>query len=122
MRIEHPKVHEKLVPIENTDTDLKSTVVKLESHLNHYTFHSVDQQIRTNLKFAGLGAKELLRSNKSPSLLSVLFRPLWKFFECYILKLGFLDGKYGLIIALNASYSMFIKYILAHLEKNKCLN
>ena len=46
----NPKVHEKLIPIETKKTDKNNRVIKLNSNLNHYTFHSLGQQVQTNLK------------------------------------------------------------------------
>ena len=105
-----PHVHEKLVP-----SSLDSSVENLKGHLNHYSFSTLKSQVLTNLKFAGLGAKDLYKRKKgSPLFLELLIRPFFKFIECYFLKLGFLDGRYGILIALNASYSMFMKYSFAY--------
>ena len=38
------------------------------------------------------------------------FRFLFRFFRCYFLKRGFLDGVAGLAIARSASFSTFVKY------------
>lgn len=109
----NPDVHEDLIPQEN----LK--LVQLRGILNHYSFPTFESQVLTNLKYAKLGAQKLGQRNCRPSLLSVIFRPFWKFIECFLLKRGFLDGATGLLIAINASYSQFIKYSLAYLQEQK---
>ena len=40
----------------------------------------------------------------------MLFNPIGRFLRMYILKRGFLDGKRGLVIAVIAAYSVFMKY------------
>ena len=105
-----PNVHEELLPMRRD-----SKIGKLMGHLNHYSFPNVLSQIERNIKYAKLGAKELLeRKKRRPNVVELLLRPIGKFIECYIVKRGFLDGLAGLTIAINAAYSMFIKYALAY--------
>jgi len=41
-----------------------------------------------------------------------------KFWEVYLLKLGFLDGLAGFIIAVTSGYAMFVRYVkLRELEE-----
>ena len=35
----------------------------------------------------------------------------FKFFKSYILKQGFRDGFYGLVISMNSAHSNFLKYV-----------
>lgn len=99
-----PHVHEEL------SGEFISNFHRLGGHLNHYSFPSVDSQIETNLKYAKLGAKKL----KDPFFVTMLIRPFWKFLECFLLKGGILDGKEGLVIAINAAHSQFMKYSFAY--------
>lgn len=109
-----PEVHEKLIPKSKDRPDLYG---ELQGDLLHYSFPTIQSQIQTNYHFAHLGAKELVKKmSAGPSLLQVLLKPLGKFIECYFLKRGFLDGKYGLLIALNAAYSLFMKYSMAYVD------
>ncbi len=108
-----PKVHEELKVLDGSQTPL------LKGHLNHYSFPSVESQIETNIKYAKLGSRQLIeKKGRKPYFFEVLFRPLGKFIECYFIKMGLLDGREGLIIALNASYSLFMKYIFAYSDKS----
>ena len=103
-----PNVHEKLI---SNDPNMNPPI--LNGHLNHYSFPTIKTQIETNIKYAKLGAKTLLK-RKRPLLITAMIKPFGKFIECYIIKKGFLDGVAGLIIAINASYSIFMKYIFAY--------
>lgn len=111
-RFTEPEVHEELVSKSNSAQGM------LSGDLNHYSFPTVESQVRVNIKYARLGALALLkkRNLKKPILLAVFFRPLGKFVECYLIKRGFLDGMPGFIIAINAMYSMFMKYSFAHFD------
>jgi len=102
-----PNVHEKLTPTQGTlPTPLKGLLL-------HYTFTTVDQQVQTNMKYAALGAQDLINRKKSTMLPLVIIKPIGKFIECYLLKMGFLDGYSGFIIAINAAHSIFTKYVIA---------
>lgn len=109
-RWSEPMVHEKLRPLRNDDR-----VEKLKGMIHHYTFQTVAQQVRTNIRYAEQGAQDLLRKRgRPPSFFAVLFRPFYKFFELYFLKRGCLDGVDGLIIALNGAHSQFMKFSIAY--------
>lgn len=83
----------------------------LKSNMHHYVFKNIDHQVATNNKYSTLQAQALFEKNKSFSFFHFLTKPYVKFIECYILKLGFLDGWAGYIIARNAAYSVFLKWV-----------
>ncbi len=89
---------------------IDGVVGSLKSDLHHYVFKNLEEQINTNNQFSSLGCIELVRRNQRFSMFRLIFRPLWKFIECYLWKGGLLDGPPGLIIALGASQSLFLKY------------
>jgi len=95
-------VHEELV--------VQGTVKKLQSPLDHYTFHSIKDQVLTNVRYATQGGEALSLRGKKANLFLLVFKPIGKFVETYFLKLGFLDGTRGFIISVNAAHSMFLKY------------
>lgn len=103
-----PHVHERL---EKND---KLPPKRIEGKLHHYTFSSIEDQVNRNTRYAKQGASDLIEKKGKPSFFKVIARPVGKFFELYFLKLGFLDGKAGFIIALNAAYSLYLKYLFAH--------
>lgn len=80
------------------------------SPLLHWVFDDLSDQVRTNDRYSGLQAAELARRGEKFSLFKLLLRPYGKFLETYFWKRGFLDGLPGLLIAISAAYSMFLKY------------
>ncbi|WP_413287783.1 glycosyltransferase family 2 protein [Bdellovibrio sp. HCB337] len=96
---------------------------RLKHDLLHWVFSSLSVQVITNDKYSTLGAESLAKSGKTSSLLKLIFRPWGKFMECYFIKLGFLDGLPGFIIAVGAAYSMFLRYAkLWEMEMKKRTN
>lgn len=97
-----PKVHEELA--------VRGEVGELREPLDHYAFPSIREQVLTNLRYASLGAEQLGRRGRRPSVVRLILKPIGKFLETYFLKLGFLDGLPGFIISVNAAHSMFMKH------------
>lgn len=93
-------------------------VIEGSCDILHYTFKNVGDQVTTNIRFARLGAKVARQRGERGSLLKILFKPVGKFLECYVWKLGFLDGLPGFVISINAAHSMFMKYVELRFEKS----
>lgn len=92
----------------------------LEGDLKHYVFTDLRHNIDTNNSYSSIMAEDLYRNGKKFSYLKLFFKPIGKFLEVYLYKRGFLDGMAGFIIAVGASYSMFLKFAkLWELERVK---
>jgi len=71
----------------------------LNNHLFHYTCKNyVDYALKMQL-YSELKAKELFKKNVHPNFFHLQIKPLYRFFYHYVIKLGFLDGKNGKMIA-----------------------
>ncbi len=93
---------------------------KLQSGLNHFVFKNISHQILTNNKYSSLQAEEMIKSGVKFSWFKFLTKPVYKFFECYFFKRGFLDGFAGYVIAVNAAHSVFMKWCkLKEMQDNK---
>jgi hypothetical protein len=82
---------------------INGKVAKLKNHMIHLAYESVDEFIVKQKRYAAL-------SHKKKNLLKALFSPCWTFFRLYFLKLGFLDGWHGFIIAKIYAQYTFWKY------------
>jgi glycosyltransferase involved in cell wall biosynthesis len=105
-----PPVHESL--------EVKGPVHAFRGDLFHYSFRDVGDQVLTNVRFARLGAAVARKRGQRGSLFRILTKPVFKFLETYVWKLGFLDGFPGFVISVNAAHSIFMKYVELRLEKN----
>jgi glycosyltransferase involved in cell wall biosynthesis len=83
---------------------------RFQFDLLHWVFKNLSHQVITNDRYSGLGAANLRERGKRFSLLKLVYKPWVKFFECYLVKLGFLDGLPGFIIAVGAAYSIFLRH------------
>ncbi len=82
----------------------------LKGDLLHYTFNTISDHIKQIEKFTEMSARAAVAQGKDCSLLKVWLGPKWTFFAMYIIKLGFLDGYYGLLVCKFSAMAAMIKY------------
>jgi hypothetical protein len=56
-------------------------------------------------------------SNKTYPPFIIFSKAIWRFFESYILRAGFLSGWRGLIVAWSKANEVFFKYIKIYADK-----
>lgn len=106
-------VHEKLVFNETVD------VVRLKGDLLHYSYPTVESHLRKIPGYASLAVKQDLEKGKRYYFLThAVMKPGFMFIKKYFLKLGFMDGVYGFIIAGISAFERFIRYV-KYLELTK---
>jgi len=96
------EVHEKIV--------VEGKTGHLKNPLKHLTYRSISEFIRRNDGYSSLAARELMKDSGKAGIFSLTVKPLSTFLKMYLLRLGFLDGRYGLILAVLYSYYTFLKY------------
>ena len=87
------------------------TIGKLSGDILHYSYTSIGQHIGQFNRFTEIGAAEAVEKNKQATLLTLLLSPVWKFFQSYFLRLGFLDGYYGFVVCAVSAFATFAKYL-----------
>jgi hypothetical protein len=107
--MEEREVHEKVV--------VKGSTGYLKNPLEHYTSRTLSDFLKKQEEYSTLSSKELGRKDLRLGIFSLTLRPLFTFFKMFFLRRGFLDGKYGLILALLYGYYTFLKY--AKIWENK---
>ena len=91
-----------------------STQKHIDGDLLHYSYYTISEHIQQINKFSDIISKSYHRHGYSGSYKTIIFHPLWRFFRDYFLKGGFLDGFYGLVVSLNSSHEVFLKYVKLH--------
>jgi len=77
---------------------------KLENHMEHLAFDTVEEFTNKQKKYAEL-------SQKRKNLIKAFISPIWTFLKIYIFRLGFLEGWRGIVIAKVYAQYTFWKYI-----------
>lgn len=91
--------------------EVQGRVCHLKSPLHHYTYDNIQDQISTLNRFSTISAEGAhYTGSRGKILWGILGHAPFRFFRCYFLKLGFLDGLPGLFIAVASSFGTFIKY------------
>lgn len=93
--------------------DTGSRVKHIKGNLLHYSYYSIEQHILQANKFSTIAANQLFEKNIRVPFTKVLINPITKFIRNYFIKLGFLDGYYGLIICTITANETFQKYAKA---------
>ena len=101
-RLDHREVHEKVV--------VEGNVGYLKNPLKHYTYRSVSDFVERMERYSTLAAKEIRKNSGNAGLYSLTIKPVAAFMKMYLLRLGILDGKRGLMLAVLYSYYTFLKY------------
>lgn len=97
-------------------------IVTLNGDIEHYSFNSISEHIQTLDSFTEIGADEVIKRNKSVSVISPWTHGIWTFIKLYIFKCGFLDGYAGLVVAVLSGMHAFIKYNKVLFKRWKKLN
>jgi len=83
---------------------------RLKARLPHHTYRGIDDYTGKLHQYSALQAKTLHQKGKRPSLWQFFFRPWYRFWHQYIIRLGILDGKEGFILAYINAFSVFKRY------------
>jgi glycosyltransferase involved in cell wall biosynthesis len=97
-------LHEQLI--------VNGKIERLSEPILHYVYRGISDHVVTINKFSDIYAVE-----HGPVggwfVLAGAVHALGKFAECYLWKLGFLDGIPGLVIAMNSAWYVFLKHAKA---------
>jgi len=85
-------------------------VARLDGDLLHYSYRDLADQLERIGVHTTQAAEALYREGRRPRLSDLVFRPPARFARGYVLKLGFLDGVVGFVVAATVAYSVFLKY------------
>ncbi|MBL7703100.1 MAG: glycosyltransferase family 2 protein [Ferruginibacter sp.] len=82
----------------------------LEGDMFHHTFKNIEEYRRRNNEVSTIMAQSLFDAGIKRSRVKIMVSPLWSFINGYFLRLGFLEGYNGLIIAMLTAQQSFSKY------------
>jgi len=83
---------------------------RLKNRLPHHTYKSFDNYTGKLHRYSALQAQMLYEKKRKPNLYHFLFRPFYRFWHQYLLRLGILDGREGFILAYINAFSVFKRY------------
>ncbi len=92
----------------------------LEGDIYHYSYNSIEEHIHQNNRFSTISATAMFEKGKRTNWFRISINPLWNFILGYFIRLGFMDGYYGFVIAVNTAHLTFLKHVkLYQLQREK---
>jgi len=90
-------------------------VGRLRSDIHHFSVENAAHHHRMiGERYAPLAAKQMFDAGRRTGPLRIAFAGPAAFIRSYILKLGFLDGLAGFVIARFAAHHAFLKHLMLH--------
>jgi (heptosyl)LPS beta-1,4-glucosyltransferase len=85
-------------------------VERLRGDLLHYTYRDLEHYLVKSAGYAAAWAAQRAARGRRASLAQALLHGVGCFLRMYVLRVGFLDGRQGLLLALLSAHSTFAKY------------
>jgi glycosyltransferase involved in cell wall biosynthesis len=85
-------------------------IVTLDGDIQHYSFNSISEHIRTLDYFTEIGANEIIKRGRPVSVLTPFTHGFWTFFRTLVIKRGFQDGFAGVVVSTLSGMHAFVKY------------
>jgi glycosyltransferase involved in cell wall biosynthesis len=106
----HRAVHEAI--------HVSGPVSDMKGHVLHYSYGSLEDFWARHLHYATLSAEEYHRQGRKTGPFRIIGHSAFTFMNMFILRLGFLDGYYGFLMASLYAMYTFMKYAELH-ERQK---
>lgn len=104
-------VHERLLTEHVTQT--------LKHSLQHVSYINLEEVLDKANRYSTAGAAMSFANGKSATLGKAIRHSAWAFIRTYFIRLGFLDGKMGFILAISNAETTYYRYLkLAFLNQN----
>lgn len=87
---------------------IEGNIGTLKNSLAHYPHQNMVEFLQHINDYSTLRSQELRNSNQRANLFQIIFYPMGKFLNLYLLKLGFLDGTAGFVHAMTMAFYSFL--------------
>jgi glycosyltransferase involved in cell wall biosynthesis len=104
-------VHERVV--------YDGTVARLTEQLAHHSVTRLEEAISRIDRYSTAGAEMLVADGRRVWFADGITHGLWSFFRAYVLRLGFLDGREGFLLAVANAEGTYYRYMKAWLAKRR---
>jgi hypothetical protein len=104
-RYDDTKLHERLL--------FKGRVLRFVNPMDHHTMPTVGHHARKIVAYSSLGAAEKLKRQSRVTPAQIAGHHLGTIVKTYVMRGGWRDGVYGLVVALFAGMFTFLKYAKA---------
>jgi glycosyltransferase involved in cell wall biosynthesis len=100
--------------------EIQGKIGKLKGKIFHRAYPNLHLVLKKMNDYSSLGAEQKYLQGTKSSVLKAVFRGFWTFIRGYLLRLGFLDGKEGFLLAISNAEGAYYKYLkLLYLDLDK---
>jgi hypothetical protein len=110
-RFSDDRTHERLV--------VEGALGKLREPIMHEAIVDLDQMVLKMNAYSSTSAESRFEQGKRASLATAILHGAWTFFRTYVLRLGFLDGREGFILAVANAEGSYYRYLKLMLLERK---
>lgn len=84
---------------------------RLRGELLHFAFADPEEVLRKVDQYSTAGAQRMHARGRKATLTGAVARGFWSFLRTYVLRLGFLDGREGFMLAVSNAEGTYYRYI-----------
>ena len=77
----------------------------------HYSFRSMESVLEKMNRYSSANARDMVTAGRRGSLAAAIGHGFWAFFRTYVLRLGFLDGRWGFLLAVSNAEGTYYRYV-----------
>lgn len=77
----------------------------------HYSYRSMEAVLEKLNRYSSASARDMTSAGRKGSLGRAVGHGLWAFFRTYFLRLGFLDGRFGFMLAVSNAEGTYYRYV-----------
>lgn len=90
--------------------EMSGPTAKLNAYLLHYPYETLEALIQKMNRYSSDAAHMMFAKGKRAGIFSIVGHSVWTFVRIYLLRRGFLDGRYGFVLAATAAAGSFFRY------------
>ncbi len=102
----------------HADVILDGKAGYIKASFVHNSYPDLAKYIEKLNRYTDWAAKDLVKKGKPITLSHLLLGPLATFIKMYLIKLGFLDGYHGFLLATLSAFYVYTKYVKARNLQN----
>jgi glycosyltransferase involved in cell wall biosynthesis len=99
------RIHESVI--------VQGKVERINDPMYHYPYSSMNEYSQKINRYSQLVAEEMVEKGRRVTFFDIFSHSGFKFFQSYILKAGFMDGRRGLLLACYLTHYVMLKYTKA---------
>jgi glycosyltransferase involved in cell wall biosynthesis len=101
----------------HANLQIQGRVGTLSEPIVHYSFRDLDSVLEKVNRYSSAGARDMGERGRRGSFSGAVFHGVWAFVRTYLLRLGFLDGRWGFMLAVSNAEGTYYRYLKLWLQQ-----